>query len=366
MELQHIILQAFIYTGIFFGVLVLLFMFAAPQLPLWLVYSNTLIFMLSGMIVFVVSVRALKFRYIGNDAIWLMIGFAPHALGILLLCVRLLGWFNTSQEAWFAKIAPVYLSATHTPNFLFWAMLWEMIIVFYLILKRVKMMYEENSIMMRELSVQKEKSMRALLADVDKERKRIAQELHDGTGVGLSAIKMKLKLLKEKGVASEDAAITELMADVDRIYDDIRGISHNLMPKTLSKLGLYPAIDELVNQFRIAAPQIKFNYFRKTDNNNFNESAIVNIYRIVQELLTNVVKHSKAKEVSFQLIRHPDTLLIAVEDDGVGFDRLQQNKGIGFEGIQSRVTLLNGEFSVDSSQGNGTFVSIFLPVTSLR
>ena len=366
MKILHPALQVLGIAGIFFEVVVFILLLMGRILPLWFVYSNTVVFILSGLIVLFVSASALRFKKLRNDAILLMIGFAPHALSILFLSVRPLGWFNTSRESWLAKIAPIYIHTTHTPNLLFWATLWEVIIVFYLILKRVKTIYEANNQMMVELSSQKEKSMRLLLADVEKERQRIAQELHDGSGVGLSSLKMKLKLLKEKDIISDGSQITELMGNVDRLYEDMRGISHNLMPKTLSKLGLYPAIDELVSHFKIAAPQITFNYYRKAQENNYNESAVVNIYRIVQELLTNVIKHSKAKEVSFQLIRHPDTLMISVEDDGAGFDIRQQKSGIGFEGIRSRVTLLNGVFSVDSAPQNGTFISISLPIASLQ
>lgn len=362
----HISLQALVYAGIAFGITELFCMLLLPLLPHWLVYANTILFLLSGIIVFIIAIGALRFKSTRNDALWTIIGFAPHALSILFLCSRPLGWFNNSHEQWFANIAPLYLYTSHAPNLLFWSVLWEVIIVFYLILKQVKIMYEENSQMMHELSVQRENSMRTLLSGIDNERKRLAQELHDGTGVGLSALKMKLKILKENAPKTQGDAVSGLMADVDRIYEDIRSISHNLMPKTLSKLGLYPAIDELVNQFRIAAPHIKFNYFRKAQANNFNEPAVINIYRIVQELLTNVVKHAQAKEVSFQLIMYDDTLMISVEDDGAGFDMKQNQKGMGLEGIQSRVNLLHGQFSMDSAPGNGTFISVSLPLSALR
>ncbi|MCH5719624.1 sensor histidine kinase [Niabella hibiscisoli] len=208
--------------------------------------------------------------------------------------------------------------------------------------------------------------MRTLLTGIEKERQRIAQELHDGSGVSLSTLKMKLHLLKDKASEQDSTGnINDLMKEVDRIYEDIRSISHNLMPKTLSKLGLYPALDELLDQFRIAAPQTRFHYYRKTSVRRLNENATINIFRIIQELLTNIVKHANANEVSLQLIDHPDALVISVEDDGIGFDTREVKTGIGITSLESRVQMLAGSLYMDSSPQNGTFVSVSVPLKSL-
>lgn len=360
-------LSSLIAAGLIFEAASLMIILIIPNLPVWLVYSNTLLYIVSGISVFIVAATSLKFKAIRKDGYWFIIGFAPHAISILALCLRPFGLFNNSNEAWFKAIAPFYIETLHSPNFLLWAVIWEVVIVFWLILRRIKSIYEDHNIIVRQLAVQKEKNMRALLNGIEGERQRIAQELHDGSGVGLSALKMKLNVLKDhlndKNTAQNN--IIELMGEVDKLYQDIRGISHNLMPKTLSKLGLFPAIDELINQFRIAEPNIHFNYFRKVNRNNFSETSKINIYRILQELLTNVVKHSRAKEVSLQLISHTDSLVISVDDDGIGFNTRETSRGLGLTGIASRVEMLNGELSVDSSPQNGTFISITLPLKNL-
>lgn len=362
------ILRILVITGIASGLLEILMTFFLPQLPVWLIIFNTSIFLIAGIMVFVTAAFCLRYRFMKNDTVYFLIGFLPHAIAISFLCFRVFGWFNNSKEAWFEHLVPFYIKTTYTPNFLLWAVLWELVIVFYLIIRRVKHIYESNSNMALELAQQREKSMRGLLADVEKERKRIAQELHDGTGVRLSTLKMKLNVLKEKIADSKpgDSDINSLMQDVDKLHEEIRGISHNLMPKTLSKLGLYPAVEELVNQFKIASPKMKLNYFVKATENNFNEDAKINIYRIIQELLTNVVKHAQAKEVTLQMIKHNDNLMVSVEDDGVGFDMRESRQGLGLTSIESRVRVLNGTMSVDSSPGNGTFISVFLPLKNLR
>ncbi|GAB3010380.1 hypothetical protein GCM10027051_10140 [Niabella terrae] len=359
--LTGLIVAALLFECIVAGNLLL-----ARHLPKWLVQVNTILFILSGISVFITAGLSMRSKSLKWDAGWFIIGFTPHAISILQLCLRPFGLFNNTNESWFRGIAPVYLDTIHPPNFLFWSVLWEVIIVFWLIIKRLRRLYEVNMNMTRQLAFQRERNMQKLLSGVEQERQRIAQELHDGSGVALSALKMKLQVLKEQKDQYTTDKITALMKEVDRIYEDIRGISHNLMPKTLSKLGLYPAIDELVNQIRIAAPQINFNYYRKTSTNHFSENAKINIYRIIQELLTNVVKHSGAQEVSLQLIKHNDKLMISIEDDGSGFDTRETRNGIGLTGIESRVEMLSGNLSIDATPQNGTFISIFLPLENLN
>lgn len=256
-------LQFLVYAGILFELTIIGFAAFLFTLPLWFVKSNTIIFILSGLIVFGTAILSIRIKTLKSDAIWFIIGFSPHAFSILQLCLRPFGLYNTTDELWFKRIAPVYIDTIHPPNLLLWSVLWEGIIVFLLIIKRLRILYEENNRMTRQLALQRERNMQTLLTGVENERKRIAQELHDGSGVALSALKMKLNVLKENPGDLKASQITGLMKDVDHIYEDIRNISHNLMPKTLSKLGLFPAIDELVNQFRIAAPQIKFNLYKK-------------------------------------------------------------------------------------------------------
>ncbi|HOZ84215.1 MAG TPA: histidine kinase [Niabella sp.] len=360
------LLELLILTGLIFELAIIGFGLFQKSIPVWFVFSNTIVFILSGIVVFGVAIFSIWLKYLKFDAIWFMIGFTPHAISILQLCMRPFRLYNTSDEGWFQHLSPIYIDTIHPPNFLLWSVLWESIIVFWLIIKRLRLLFEENNRMTRQLAFQREKNMQTLLTGVEKERQRIAQELHDGSGVALSALKMKLNLLKENTDKKDPYQIVDLMKEVDRIYEDIRNISHNLMPKTLSKLGLYPAIDDLINQFRVAAPQIRFNYYKKTDIIVLNENAKINIFRMMQELLTNIVKHSGAKEVSLQLIKHNDSLMISVEDDGVGFDTRESKNGIGLTSVESRVQMFEGNLSIDSSPQNGTFVSIFLPIKNLK
>lgn len=361
-----IIFVALVIAGVLCEFFVLGVLIFKTEIPIWFTVFNTVLFMISGISVFIIALIFSRIKNFRSDSIWFLIGFTPHAISILQLCLRPFGLFNSKWELWFKHFVPIYIDTIHPPNLLLWATLWEMVIVFWLMIKRLERLYIENNTMTTQLATQKEKNMNTLLLGIEKERQRIAHELHDGSGVALSALKMKLNILNEKLKGNnQNENIEILMKDVDGIYEDIRNISHNLMPKTLSKLGLFPAIEELINQFKIAAPNIKFSYFRKAEFSFLSDTAKLYLFRIVQELLTNIVKHSQAKEVTLQIIKYNDALMLSMEDDGKGFDRSTKKNGIGLTGIESRIQMLGGELLIDSAPEKGSFISISIPLVNL-
>lgn len=159
---------------------------------------------------------------------------------------------------------------------------------------------------------------------IEHERQRIAQDLHDGLGVLLSTIKMKLSI--ENETEQKQQKLGNLMGDIDIALEDIRGISRNLMPITLSKLGFNRAIEELIQNIRISNPNLDIELIKIVDNERLIEPVGVNLYRIIQELLQNVLKHSKASELIIQLFSRDDVFVLMVEDNGVGFDVLDKNR----------------------------------------
>ncbi len=327
--------------------------------------SNAVLFALTGMVVvYVLVILLLRLRR-KTETVWFLIGFSLHAVSILIACLRQLGLYNNGTALGFADWYPIFIWTTHTQNIMFWAMLWEILVVFSLMLYRFKVLYEDNNRMLVELADQREENTRVLLTGIERERQRIAQDLHDGSGVQLAAIRMKLTLLDEQLETPEKKAkLQAVMTDLDNAQHEIRAISHNLMPKTLSKLGLIPALDELVNKLNSADPSVRISFFRQFDAKRFSETARVNSYRIVQELLSNAIKHAGASMISLQLIQDNQSLVISIEDDGRGFDtaEISASPGIGLQNIQSRATLMGGEVRIDSGKEKGTFISVSLPL----
>ncbi|WP_456437286.1 tetratricopeptide repeat protein [Psychroserpens sp.] len=211
----------------------------------------------------------------------------------------------------------------------------------------------------QELLVLKNESqinaLESLIEGEEKERLRIAKELHDGVNGDLSAIKHKLNtLLKLNNKTIEEAVVM-----IDKSCEQVRAISHNLVPPALANFDLKDvASDYCANMNNIHKPNINFTYLGESVN--LPKIIEINIFRIIQELVTNSIKHADAKSIDVQLSVQGNTLQLAVEDNGKGFDITKPNKeGVGISNMKHRVSFLNGEIDFTSND-EGTFVNIIM------
>jgi two-component system, NarL family, sensor kinase len=206
-------------------------------------------------------------------------------------------------------------------------------------------------------------AVEALLKGQEEERARLAKDLHDGLGGMLSGIKISFSNMKEYMImdAANFAAFDKLITQLDNTNAELRKISHNMMPDTLVKFGLQSAIKDycesvqLVSSTKIICEQLG-------ENRELGSTADVNVYRIIQELLNNAVKHGHPDQILVQLTKSSGNVLITVEDNGKGFDpdELKQFMGIGFANVKHRVDYLNGKLEILSKPGEGTTVNIEL------
>lgn len=216
----------------------------------------------------------------------------------------------------------------------------------------------------QQLMRQQNELFNAVSVAQEQERKRIAQDLHDSLGSVLSAARLKLGALKDTypGIEARDHLISSMQL-IDEASSELRNISHNIMPATLSKLGLVPALRNLAETISsMGLLQVNFIHYGLTER--LNEQLELSIYRIILELINNTVKHSGADQLTIQIIGHPDHINLSAEDNGHGFDfshEMEAKKGIGLANIMSRVDYLKGEINVDSHPGSGTSVIIDLP-----
>ena len=212
--------------------------------------------------------------------------------------------------------------------------------------------------------------LQAVLQGEERERKRLATDLHDGLGQLLSTIKLNVSgfqhELDTEGGNPKDALDTSLGL-IDEAVGELRNISHNLMPSALLQLGLVPALDELVTKInRSGQIEVRLQTFGMESR--LSDSLEITLYRVVQELLNNVLKYAKASSISVQLLREGGELNVMVEDNGVGFDTkiIKNSTGIGWQNMHSRVEMLGGVIEVDSHPGHGTTVIIDLPATDSK
>lgn len=218
-----------------------------------------------------------------------------------------------------------------------------------------------------ELNRQQNELFNAIASAQDQERKRIAQDIHDSLGAILSAAKLRLSALKDSEGKMPDGMEEKYQTTLqllDEASSELRNISHNIMPATLSKLGLVAALKNLSNTIS-SYSGLQINFTAHEFNERIDEHKEISIYRIILELINNVVKHASASKVTVQLVRYPDSINVTVEDNGKGFDysrAIEEKKGIGLGNILSRVEYLKGRIHVDAAPGRGTTVIIDVPL----
>lgn len=229
-----------------------------------------------------------------------------------------------------------------------------------------KKQVEQQAKLDAEIATQKEIRTKAILEAEEKERRRIAQDLHDGVGQLLSAAKLNLSNLENKlTIENEEQqlAMQNALSLVDDSVKEVRAVSHNMMPNTLIKLGLGSAVREFITKLG-NAPTLKVDLEIVGLDTRIDNQVETVLYRVIQEIVNNIIKHAKASHISMQLIRHETELNVMIEDNGIGFDisKLESFDGIGLKGIQTRIEFLNGTVHFDSTPGRGTTVIIDVPL----
>ncbi|OSZ78481.1 hypothetical protein CAP35_09580 [Chitinophagaceae bacterium IBVUCB1] len=210
---------------------------------------------------------------------------------------------------------------------------------------------------------QQELATKGMIEAEEKERKRIAAELHDGIGQLMSAAKLNLSSIKsDLQFTNTDNELNydKALGLVDESCKEIRNISHNIMPNALLKSGLNNAIREFVD--KIDTRIIKVNLHTEGIAERLSSDVETVLYRVIQECVNNVIKHANASRLDISIIKDKDGMSITIEDNGLGFDtkKMADFNGIGLKNIQNRIQYLRGTVEWDSSVGRGTIVSIHL------
>jgi signal transduction histidine kinase len=200
-------------------------------------------------------------------------------------------------------------------------------------------------------------ALRRVVEAQELERRRLARELHDETGQALTSILLALRPL-EAALEKEKnrAALAELRELVVATLQDVRRLAVELRPKVLDDFGLVPALERLTESFG-EQTGIKVDFESRAGAERLPAEVETAIYRIVQESLTNVVKHAHAQSVSILVTRKDGALTAVVEDDGRGFDTAEAGDGFGLEGMRERVALLDGRLEVESGEAGTTLVA---------
>lgn len=206
----------------------------------------------------------------------------------------------------------------------------------------------------------------AVLKGEEQERTRLAKDLHDGLGGMMSGIKYSLQTMKKNLIMTpENQQAFERSIDMlDSSISEMRRVAHNMMPEALAKFGLDAALKDFCDDINgTSSLQVAYQSIG-IDGVVIDQTSAISIYRIVQELINNVMKHASARSAIVQVTKTNGTITITVEDDGKGFNTaiLERSRGIGWTNIQSRVGYLKGKVDIQSDTGKGTSVHIELNV----
>ncbi|MFV9550479.1 ATP-binding protein [Algibacter sp. PT7-4] len=231
--------------------------------------------------------------------------------------------------------------------------------------KKQKLAEQEKALQTQKLAtVLKEQeltSIDAMIEGQEKERQRIANDLHDDLGGLMATVKLHFNVLKDKQTPELFDKTNILL---DEAYQKIRSIAHTKNSGVIAKQGLLKAVQNMADKISVSN-KIIVDVIDHGLENRLENSLELTIFRIIQELITNVIKHAQATESTIHLTNHDDTLNIMIEDNGKGFNPNQvttKNKGMGISSIDKRVEHLNGKMTIESEPNKGTTIIIDIPI----
>jgi signal transduction histidine kinase len=224
--------------------------------------------------------------------------------------------------------------------------------------------------LLRERQIELERLSKKLLTIQEKERERIARELHDSTGSTLTAVKYALeeKLYYQKsGEPSAGTSLEEIISWVKQAMGEVRATCSQLRPDLLADMGLSAAISSLCRKTQQVCENLEVTSRVEMSEENVSDGLKIAVYRILQEALNNIAKHSKATRTEIHLKQGWDGVVLSIQDNGTGFtvghpsDEAMEESGMGLASMRDRTEILSGQFELHSKPGQGTSIRCFWP-----
>lgn len=220
----------------------------------------------------------------------------------------------------------------------------------------------EREIKNRDLEIEHQKTLiNAVIDTQELERNRIAQDLHDEISSGLNVVTINCHILKTPNLEpAEQAKISDTILELTgRVLQSSRRIAHDLLPPVLDKFGLNAGINELVEDFNKTG-KVNIDYNNQADFNHIPIKRHLHIFRILQELINNSIKHGQATEIKIHFLVVNNRMKLLYKDNGSGFDLndLENQKGLGMKNIESRISLIEAKYNLHSKINHGIEVQI--------
>jgi two-component system, sensor histidine kinase LadS len=284
---------------------------------------------------------------------------------IQLLSIVLIIVFGTIVQLYFLGSLPINMLTKYAIHCM---ILPQILIQTYALGKRFANLGNERLALQITLLQSSEQYSQSLISTLENERKRLSSEFHDSIGQNLLVIRNRILLmLKQNYTPVQKDKLEGLAAITSETLDEIRVISQNLRPTTLDTIGLTASLNNMIERLKRSTDiKIDFNCPNTIDNI-IPKDLEINIYRILQELTNNILKHSKASTATITIALQKHLLLIEIKDDGIGFDgggKAISNTGNGLSSIKERVKILRGGMIIASKIQKGTSIDIKIPITN--
>lgn len=282
---------------------------------------------------------------------WLyVIGGAFLIFGIIKHCVYLLsGNLNSSMQS--------------IPNDSQIGLAFEAIVIFMGIVYRYNLYKDEKEKLLLQLTLNQKETLQKIVAAQEDERKRIAQDIHDDVGSTLGTLMLHISNVPENKIQNAQEAEAHYQKSIAigrKAINDLRSISHDLLPKDFSEKGIFYILKKWVDELNVIS-NIRFTLITEGNDKSIDNIFSITIYRIINELINNTLKHSQASLATIQLLITHTEIMVMLEDNGIGVSTNTGTKGIGMKNIYSRTDFLNGKINIDDSPA-GTSIIIEIPI----
>ncbi len=279
-----------------------------------------------------------------------------------LISVGLVIVFGTILQLYFWGLLPISMLTRYAVHCM---ILPQIFIQTFVLGKRFTILAKERLELQSTLLASSEQYSQSLISTLENERKRLSSEFHDSIGQNLLVIRNRILLmLRQNYTDPQKEKLDGLATLTSETLDEIRAISQNLRPTTLDTIGLTASLNNMMERLK-RSTEIKIDFIcPKNIDEIIDKELEINIYRILQELTNNVLKHSKANQTTVTITQDVHQILIQIKDDGVGFDtqtKITNSTGNGFTSIKERVKILRGDMTVVSELQKGTVVDIKIP-----
>ncbi len=273
--------------------------------------------------------------------------------------------YETEKKENLLKIQAYELSKRNTYLWIALGLLVLSVLIAYLFVNNMK--FKQSVRLQKEILKQQDIATKGIIEAEERERKRIASDLHDGIGQMFSAVRMNLSSISSDIDFKQNDK--KLLYDktinlVDESCKEVRAISHNMMPNVLLRSGLASAVRDFISKIDDSVLKVSLESYGLKDRLDSNVETV--LYRVIQESVNNVIKHSGANQLDIQINVDEKEITVTIEDNGKGFDTSNKENfsGIGLKNIITRVEFLKGTVEWDSSIGNGTLVAIHIPLSN--